>query len=735
MYTRSSRFLSTDILVDSVMSALRSEQPLVRQLAMAPENRRFALRWTAGEAVGTLFTRRKPHEDVRQEDARDLVIVFKRGGAGDKLSEYVALQMVGIAPEAMLNQKPKDQPTLHTAYPELTPSWPWQHPHDPARGNRCPWPGLEQLVLCYLNQDWAEDWATPDDALIDYLTGTADDELMRTLNESRQLLDAGDEGLLDEIFWQMGCAAAYASATDLLQSLADRIAHHIGGSAEAADRFGMGFLSAFHIQSMVPSSGKGQDEISGLKPSAIWHELDDDGPSPFTPAIALMDALGWDAALDQLNAPSKTPLTSMIDVCHSAFEQELTPELLVKLSEGSLDAVSDPLLRFLRYYGQYRGYGGGRLSVPGKPADELRPYIGPRISEARNRLYGRESFLSWSTPQDAFTYIDHLSVQLLYCHSLALRNPLSVIAPQLPGAERGYLGPTISESLRARLCSYLNFLHAIRELLGDGVIVLVEEPSWYEPTTIADLKERAYGMKSPVTRLLSHDVMEVMAAGTLPGLPPGIPSREQRELVGWAVSELLFDLTASHHTDGALDLSLSRGYFERVLGWLCDPQRSVEMNDLFKVDDLRVLTSLANAAIPDLSGAQLSARDIVAIRKNEVAFDEWRTTLRRVCRALATLPPDASDTVKRNVISEQVDEQARHLREKLGKNSRMRFAEKALWRFSIGAIVSMIPGAEIVKSTTETCVELLIEYAKVRDLPAQEASAHHYLLLTRAQDH
>ena len=171
MLTRTSGFFSSDVVVDSVMSALQSEQQLVRQLAAVRENRRFALRWTAGEAVGTIYTARKTRggvrDDVRQEDARDLVIVFKRGGAGDQLSEYIAFQMRGIAPAAMLELKLKDQPTLHTAYPELTPSWPGQFLRDPGTDNRCPWPGLEHLVLCYLNQDWAEDWAALDDALID----------------------------------------------------------------------------------------------------------------------------------------------------------------------------------------------------------------------------------------------------------------------------------------------------------------------------------------------------------------------------------------------------------------------------------------------------------------------------------------------------------------------------------------------------------------------------------------
>jgi hypothetical protein len=65
----------------------------------------------------------------------------------------------------------------------------------------------------------------------------------------------------------------------------------------------------------------------------------------------------------------------------------------------------------------------------------------------------------------------------------------------------------------------------------------------------------------------------------------------------------------------------------------------------------------------------------------------------------------------------------------------MRLATKALLRFSLGAIVSIIPGAELLKSSTETLVELLIEYAKDRDSPGEQAAAaHHYLLLKRPRD-
>src|SRR5262249_7571307 len=118
---------------------------------------------------------------------------------------------------------------------------------------------------------------------------------------------------------------------------------------------------------------------------------------------------------------NRLPSWSLLALVREVFEDDPGPDLIdavYRLHPRHLD-------RFLALYAERRETQSTYLHLPPNRGGELRPYLGARFSRGwTGRDVILQSFNDWSERGSAFQFIDRLKQHLLYCHSIALRNPL-----------------------------------------------------------------------------------------------------------------------------------------------------------------------------------------------------------------------------------------------------------------------------------------------------------------------
>jgi hypothetical protein len=297
-----------------------------------------------------------------------------------------------------------------------------------------------------------------------------------------------------------------------------------------------------------------------------------------------------------------------------------------------------------------------------------------------------------------------LQQYLLYCHEVAVANPLTRLwapgrIPSLSWA-RSYLGMV---AIYASYCG---------PLLETGVLRMVSSTLETAPQPLraaAQSDDELLGAVSPTSeQKASLDTLRLAFDTTWEGL------------------------SASKRTGGSVHLLLASRHWAPLLTWLA---RRSDGGPAAAPADLRLAEVLASLEIPGLDG--LSPSDIVAVREND-AFVAWRAALRSALIQVDALRPDQAGSRPGDAAA-LIDETLREARERvetrMGESRFLSAARSPARSFSIGAITAgamatvFPPERALLTGALSSAADLVWSYAaaRSRDKGVDHALHRHFL--------
>jgi hypothetical protein len=352
------------------------------------------------------------------------------------------------------------------------------------------------------------------------------------------------------------------------------------------------------------------------------------------------------------------------------------------------------------------------------PPGILRPYIPIHASRSRFYTGGIEfdyhHFLNG--PERALASLGALKQHLLYCHALAVENPLVYFLDSVVESRD-------SQQTRTALANYLRFIVAVRELVESGVLILVEPHFWDTSDEYADARLDSGLRRRAHEAIMQADLSEYPTSG---GELPGDVRR--RLLVGAIGDAIAISLAAAeyHH----LDLYVPFRFFLPGFAAL-----SPDVPELPRVRP----QELVSALVPQLDS--LSLNDVVAVRRDEEAFEQWRVYLKNAVGAVSEgfdpSEPQANAQLLREARAELSIGQG-IVEQRVKSSSALAKAKEGTRDFTLGALatatlapfvggVSAVAlGAAALKSTGAVAWQ----YAKSRKASAtrDRALLHHFLV-------
>src|ERR1700694_1009587 len=214
----------------------------------------------------------------------------------------------------------------------------------------------------------------------------------------------------------------------------------------------------FDIQEQLPGRGAGDPLYDQWIEKAVQHAR----TSMTAPGKRLNERKQW---------------KHIIQVVEQVFGVDLNPELIasvMKMHSGELNL-------FVQAYLEYRSWSAGSLTSPPKNDPE---HVRPRLLKYRSYSLGRSArvYSSWTEPEhDPFDFMGRLGYLLLYCHGVAIDNPLVELADEEQewGPSEPSVPPRWSLAQRLRFQSYLAFIYASKPLIEKGILVLLEPRGAY----------------------------------------------------------------------------------------------------------------------------------------------------------------------------------------------------------------------------------------------------------------
>jgi hypothetical protein len=345
---------------------------------------------------------------------------------------------------------------------------------------------------------------------------------------------------------------------------------------------------------------------------------------------------------------------------------------------------------------------------------ELRPYV-PYMTGVPGASLSIRSLPSDEYQDELAAGLDALRHHLLYCHSIAMDNPLAGLTDYLRG------GPAAEVAgVRTAMAAYVRFLAAIAPLVRAGVIVLVE-PVSYPPL----VKDDSYlEWRQPLARRVAAtaDFSDVSERA--------LPSDARKYFAGSAI-DVITKLLVAIDVHKNLDLYLPHGYFHDVLSAMGEPLIGV------KAADSRLLTRLVQLKLPALRSLPLA--DLVALRDDGEAFLAWRADLRQALEATSRRAEDVELGADEwlGALREEMARSAIELDRRLARSGLAARARDGAKAFGLGAVIAggaaAITGTAtgLVSAGLALPVQLLWAYVASRRRRAADPDAalmHHYLL-------
>lgn len=371
--------------------------------------------------------------------------------------------------------------------------------------------------------------------------------------------------------------------------------------------------------------------------------------------------------------------------------------------------------------------------------DGYHPYIPDPLRSRALAVPGTHVIFDFVTEDETKQDVAALMKHLLYANSVALSDPI----PQIFDTRYFDIGEPHEDVLhyrRTRLANLVRFLYQVDSLIEDDALVFIEAPHYditYKSQDLVDLGSRseirdAVAMLDPAARAFAAEAAERMmdvAPGTMPFGPESYAMH--------ALNGILAQLETCTSEYGGWDLYLPQPAMQSVLAYIVKratkappkPRRSGNRHDP------KFLRELLRVELPNIT-ERISIQDLVNIRSNDDAIDEWRRNLRAALRALNDEVTDRADLrpdVLCQIVREELRPAADHAAAQVGRSKVLSELRGEAITFVIGAVVEMsvhppetlIGGAATL--TTATCASLVYRWLNGRKTaPGRKALARHY---------
>lgn len=438
------------------------------------------------------------------------------------------------------------------------------------------------------------------------------------------------------------------------------------------------------------------------------------------------------------------------------FGEPASPDLVLTVRGGHPETALD----FGRRYKEWVTTQKPRVAE--KPTRQLRPFIeaayhGPKGVSLFAPAFSSDENQLWAV-------YDGLVHHLLYCHSVAIENPLMhVITSSGPGRGAMFLGlqgGTFGFNVNPTfiLSRYIALLVELRGLVDCGAVVIVETGpspmSGFAPqvsvyreadppgTGTYQLRGSPYVLSdaqfAQIQQRVSAQLIERAEAELAWRHPEGGITDFERQDVQRTLLRIAlgFIVNAARVSDrvGDLDIYLHNHFEQNALTealavapeWLTNSSPSSHIRR-----QMMLLDRLLQLYLPDLSN--LAPGDIRAIRRSDETFNRWRHALGNSLGAMETLsdvpPTDEQLNIVRDEIYENIQEAGLAISTSIDKSDIMKAGKGGLLKMAVGLLSGA--GAPVIAGQAGlNAVQKLgmTAFSKKQQKPLAESIDRHTLL-------
>jgi hypothetical protein len=405
---------------------------------------------------------------------------------------------------------------------------------------------------------------------------------------------------------------------------------------------------------------------------------------------------------------------------------DLNEDIIDYVERGAPRAELDAL----RHH--YRQHVESQPAVPPRPGFELRPYVStlwqdhPAYASGIAGSYARD----FRHRDDVATTINALKHFLLYCHSIAIDNPLVLYLDMLSlGASERSVAIH-----RVHAANVLRLLMELRDLIDRHVVVFVEP------------RDRIHNLS--VALLSSEHIVDVANTVDFSDLrsfySAPIESQNDRLISTYmGLKSLTYGLLASRELEGAVNIHLpfkhseallnkfiSTTAAEAALGFSSGQKTQLQNGTA----DLQYLRHLLSLQVPTFD--RLSTSDILAIRAGD-RFIQLRQGLEQGLRELGSVEASGPTHAQhvRKIFTHTLEHSRESLEADVKRSPAMRASLKGLRNLAVAGVPTVI-AADLGGATAAAAAFVFTEATQLgmelfhqrKDRAAAQAYAAHALL-------
>jgi len=342
-------------------------------------------------------------------------------------------------------------------------------------------------------------------------------------------------------------------------------------------------------------------------------------------------------------------------------------------------------------------------------------------------------FIDWAeTVRDVATLRHHL----LYADGVALSDPVPKIFDRRYFTAAGVSMEQALRNRRERLANLARFLTEADLLITDEIIVFTGEPSYPVTYNAEDLRRVAalpeivtvVGRLDPVGKLISAAAGEQRL-----GVPPGTMTFGPESYAMHAFNGILAGMVAGSEAGGGWDLYLPQREMQAALGYLVGQAAGGPGTPATgKRRSLQTLPRLLSVELPGIqSGIRTS--DLVALRRNEEVFAEWRDELRKALTTLSddlAADPGMPQDARLEIVRQELRRSAARAKSRVGRSAALSHLKGGAVDATIGTVVGLGLGSPVAAvasaGLSEAAVLLYRWLSALPSRPARQALVRHY---------
>jgi hypothetical protein len=432
------------------------------------------------------------------------------------------------------------------------------------------------------------------------------------------------------------------------------------------------------------------------------------------------------------------------------FGEAVSPDLAERIRAGNHEDAFDFAQRYLDWVRADHPH------IADKPRGQLRPFIRGEYFGPKGVSLFAPAFSRDDNQEALSTLYDGIVHHLLYCHAIALEDPLRHLVDssgQLPLASirNGMLGFRANPT--TILSRYMRILVSLQPFIECGAVVIAEpiQTRWWGPTVGFDQESWAKSSRSydlsyreleMIEKLMSEELAESAKASLA---AEGIGDVDDSDLS--ERSELLVrrGLAGVAHTArtaarvGDLDVYLRSNFERRLLavslevspGWLAGtavpatPQSNRQ---------LEILARLLSIDLPRLSG--VGPNDIRTIRNDTTTFDRWRIALQSGLSLLGDVEDPTAEEARalRSEVADSIRQVGLDVDASINKSDVLSAAKGGMLSLAIGLLTGTGGLAHLAVGAGQKAASSLTGAAlrKSRQHPLAKAIRRHTVLFEDA---